>query len=197
MRNEIATWSLLEGSLMAWNRALTGQHNGMIFCMKIRVDHWSHASGIFSWSKKCMTQYWNFASYIANLPAEHWVRRTPAWKPRPTYPPRGRQQIWDTKLEMLCRYKALQLGNCCEKCGPMGLSFAVFLGFRDACRLYRVWHFLLYIFFSFPPPPLHWARLRALGLTCFDLMAWNIAYMQWLGARHLAFENIFCEVRAR
>ena len=41
---------------------------------------------------------------------------------------------------------------------------------RDACRLYRIWHFLLYIFFSFPPPPLHWARLRALGLTWLDLL---------------------------
>ena len=74
----------------------------------MRVDHRSHASGISSWSKKCMTQYWNFASYIATLPAERWVRRTLAWKPRPTYPPRGGpQQTWDTKLEMFCRYKAL------------------------------------------------------------------------------------------
>ena len=36
----------------------------------VRVDHWSRANGISSWSKKCMTQYWSFASYIANLPAE-------------------------------------------------------------------------------------------------------------------------------
>ena len=72
------------------------------------LTHWSHASGISSWSKKCMTQYWNFVFYIANLPAERWVRRTLAWQPRPTYPPRGRPpQTWDTKLEMFCRYKAL------------------------------------------------------------------------------------------
>ena len=41
----------------------------------MRVDQWSRANGISSWSKKCMTQYWNFASCIANLPAERWVRR--------------------------------------------------------------------------------------------------------------------------
>ena len=55
--------------------------------------------------KRCMTQYWNFASYIANLPAERWVRRALAWQPLPTHPSRGRpQQAWDTKLE---RYKTL------------------------------------------------------------------------------------------
>ena len=97
----VALWGL--------HRAQIGQHNGRIFCMSgICVDHWSHASGISSWSKKCMTQYWHFVSYIANLPAERWVRRTLAWQPRPTYPPRGRpQQTWDTKLEMFCRYKAV------------------------------------------------------------------------------------------
>ena len=75
---------------------------------KMCMDHWSHASEISSYSKKCMTQYWNFASYIANLLSERWVRRTLAWKPRPTFPPRGRpQQTWDTKLDFFFRYKAL------------------------------------------------------------------------------------------
>ena len=86
----------------------SAQWHEILHGWNMRVDHWSHASEISSWSKKCMTQYWNFASYIANLPAERWVRRTLAWQPRPTYPPRGRpQQTWDTKLEMFCRYKAL------------------------------------------------------------------------------------------
>ena len=86
----------------------SAQWHDILHAWNMRVHHWSHASGISSWSKKCMTQYWNFASYIANLPAERWVRRTFAWQPRPTYPPRGRpQQTWDTKLEMFCRYKAL------------------------------------------------------------------------------------------
>ena len=83
----------------------SAQWHDILYEWNMRVDPWSHASGISSWSKKCMTQYWNFASYIANLPAERWVRRTLA---RPTYPPRGRpQQTWDTKLKMFCRYKAL------------------------------------------------------------------------------------------
>ena len=34
-----------------------------------------------------------------------------------------------------------------------------------ACRPDLTWP----VFFSFPPPPLHWARLRALGLTWLDL----------------------------
>ena len=55
-----------------------------------------------------MIQYWKFGSYIANLPAERWVRRALAWNPVPTYRLRGRpQQTWDTKLEMFCRYRAL------------------------------------------------------------------------------------------
>ena len=55
-----------------------------------------------------MIQYWKFASYIANLSAERWVRRALAWNPLPTNRARGRrQQTWDTKLEMFCRYKAL------------------------------------------------------------------------------------------
>jgi len=55
-----------------------------------------------------MIQYWKFASYIANLSAERWVRRALAWNPLPTNRARGRrQQTWDTKLEMFCSYKAL------------------------------------------------------------------------------------------
>ena len=68
------------------------------------------------------------------------------------------------------------IGKLLQEMRPMGLSFAVFPGclfhvrmsskfVRDACKLYRVSYFLVYIFFSFPLPPLHWARLRALGLT--------------------------------
>ena len=88
--------------------------------------------GSSSWSEKCMIQYWNLGSYIANLPAERWVRRALAWNPFPTNRSRGRpQQIWDTKLEMFCRYKALDnLENVAT----------------NAVQL-------------------HWARLRALGLT--------------------------------
>ena len=32
----------------------------------MHVDYWVHASGISSLSNRCMTQYWNFASYISN-----------------------------------------------------------------------------------------------------------------------------------
>ena len=81
--------------------------------LNMRADYWSHANGIPSWSKKCMTQSWNFfASYIANLPAERWVRRTLAWQPGPTYPPRGHpQQNWDTKQKMFCKHKAVRIGK--------------------------------------------------------------------------------------
>ena len=65
------------------------------------VDRWSRANwifllgtylwiggpvliGFFCWSQTCMIQYWNLASYVANLSAKCWVRRTLAWKPLPT-----------------------------------------------------------------------------------------------------------------
>ena len=89
----------------------------------MRVDHWARATGMSSWSEKCMIQYWKFASYIANLPAERWVRRALAWNPLPTNRSRGGpQQTWG----IFCRYKAGQLGRCCEKCGSIG-CFPTFL----------------------------------------------------------------------
>ena len=100
-------------ALWSPHQARIGRRNGERFCMNgyewnMRVDYLAHASGISSWSKRCMTQYWNFVSYIANLPAERWARRALAWQPLPTHPSRGRpQQAWDTKLEMFSRYKTL------------------------------------------------------------------------------------------
>ena len=58
--------------------ARIGHRNGMFFfCVKwkMRVDHYARASGISSWSKKCMIQYWPFGYHIADLLAEHWVSR--------------------------------------------------------------------------------------------------------------------------
>ena len=86
----------------------SAQWHDILHEWNLRVDHWARASGISSWSQKCTVQYWKFASYIANLPAERWVRRALAWNPLPTNRSRGRpQQTWDTKLEMFCRFKAL------------------------------------------------------------------------------------------
>ena len=85
---------------------LVNQWHEILHEWNTRVDYWVHASGFSWWSKRCMTQYWNFASYIANLPAERWVRRALAWQPLPTHLSRGRpQQASDTKLEMSCRYR--------------------------------------------------------------------------------------------
>ena len=74
-----------------------------------------------------------------------------------------------------------QLGKCCEKCGSMGCfasDFPAFLLHVNAAttfseRRIQVVQSLVctYIYFSFPPPPLHWARLRALGLTWLDLVS--------------------------
>ena len=60
-----------------------------------------------------------------------------------------------------------QFGNCSEKCCPMGCSAFVLFGcllyvnviFCECCRLCRLWYTLF-----FPPPPLHWVRLRALAV---------------------------------
>ena len=155
----------------------SAQWHDILHEWNLRVDHWARASGISSWSQKCMVQYWKFGSYIANLPAERWVRRALAWNPLPTNRSRGRpQQTWDTKLEMFCMFKALDnWEKCCEKCGSMGCfasDFPRFLFHVNAAttlserRLQIVQSLVCtYINFSFPPPPLHWARLRALGLT--------------------------------
>ena len=135
------------------HRAEIGQRNGMIVCMSgIRAPcHWN-----FFLVKKIHDSIPEFASHIANLPAERWVRRTLAWKPRPTYPPRG--QNWDAKIGNVLQVQGcVQMGNCCEKCGPMGLSFAVFPGFElhvvisstfsERCLyLVQFWHFWLYVF---------------------------------------------------
>lgn len=66
-------------------------------------------------------------------------------------------------------------GNCCEKCGPMGCFASGFqtcefhvnavATFAEG-RLQIVKSLVrTCICFSFPPPSLHWARLRALALT--------------------------------
>ena len=93
------------------------------------------------------------------------------------------QKTWDTKLEMFCRYEAL--GNwkrVARNAVQWDALLQTFLHFcsmhtllprflRDAWKLYSIgiyWYVNTYIF-SFPPPPLHRARLRALGLTWVDL----------------------------
>ena len=53
----------------------SAQWHSILHEWNMRVDRWARASGISSWSQKCMIQYWKFASYIANLLAERWVRR--------------------------------------------------------------------------------------------------------------------------
>ena len=53
----------------------SAQWHDILHERNLRVDHWVRASGISSWSEKCMIQYWKFVAYIANLPAERWVRR--------------------------------------------------------------------------------------------------------------------------
>ena len=53
----------------------SGQWHDVLHEWNMRVDRRACASGILLWSKQCMIQYWNFALYIANLPAERWVKR--------------------------------------------------------------------------------------------------------------------------
>ena len=154
----------------------------------MRVDYWVHASGISSWSKRCMTQYWNFASYIANLPAERWVRRALAWQPLPTHPSRGRPQpAWDTKLEMFCRYKTL--GNweiVARNAARWDALLPCFLDFcsmwmllprflRDACRLYCFWCIYIFLFRLRPYIGLAYGRWGWLDLTMLGVFAWIAA----------------------
>ena len=98
-------------------------HDEILHEWNMRVDYWVHASGISSWSKRCVTQDWNFVSYIANFLAERWVRRALARQPLPTHPSRGRaQQAWDTKLEMFCRYKTFwAIGKLLREMRPDGM----------------------------------------------------------------------------
>ena len=112
---------------------------------------------------------WHDILHERNLRVDHWARASGISS-------RGRpQQTWDPKLEMFCRFKAL--GNwesVARNAVQWDVLLPTFLDFcsmytllprflRDACKLYSHWYVHTYIFF--PPPPLHWARLRVLGLT--------------------------------
>ena len=48
----------------------SAQWHDILHEWNIRVDHWSHASGISSWSKKCMTQYRNLMPQFVSFCAE-------------------------------------------------------------------------------------------------------------------------------
>ena len=191
MRNEIATWSLLEKRAVDGLKPGTNwsaQWHDILHEWNIRVDHWSPARGISSWSKKCMTQYWNFASYIANLPAEHWVRRTPAWKPRPTYPPRGRpQQIWDTEIGNVLQVQGLTIGKLLREMRPDGTLFCRVSWISAPCNYFFdvLWEMLVgctgfgifcCIYFSLfrlrPYIGLACGRWGWLDLTWLDLTWW-------------------------
>ena len=50
----------------------SAQWHDILHEWNMRADHWARASGISSWSEKCMIQYWKFASYIGNIVG--WVR---------------------------------------------------------------------------------------------------------------------------
>ena len=138
----------------------SAQWHGILHEWNLRVDHWTRASGISSWSRRCMIQYWKFASYIANLPAERWVRRALAWNPLPTYRSRGRRQTHlGYKTGNVLEVQSFgRLGNCCEKCGAMGCfasDFPTFLFNENAAatfsekRLQLVQLACTYIYFFF------------------------------------------------
>ena len=146
------------------SRNWSAQWHEILHEWNMRVDYWARASGISSWSKKCVTQYQNFASYIANIPAN---------------PSCGRpQHAWNPKLEMFCRYTTL--GNW-EIVAGNAVRWAAllprFLIFVPCTCCYHVIGETpvgctvsgVSIYFIFPPPPLHWVRLRALVLTWLDL----------------------------
>ena len=46
----------------------SAQWHDILHEWNMRVDHWARPTGISSWSKSCVTQYRNFASYIARRP---------------------------------------------------------------------------------------------------------------------------------
>ena len=144
------------------HQARIGHRNGMTFC----------TSGICVWITgpvplECLPGQRSVWFNTGNLLlAERWVRR-----PLPTNRSRGGpQQTWD----MFCRYKAEQLGRCCEKCGSIG-CFPTFLFHVNAAttfserRLQVVQEVVCaYIYFS----TLTWSRLRTFGLTWLALFWW-------------------------
>ncbi len=93
----------------------------------MRVDHWSRASGISSWSK-CMIQNWNFASYIHwNLPAEQgWREHLRGNRFQDIPPVDAPNKLGTLNWKRSAVPSFGQFGNCCEKCGPVGCSASVF-----------------------------------------------------------------------
>ena len=133
-RNLTFSFENLFVALWGLHRAQLGQHNGMI----------SYMSGICAWItgptpvefilvKEMHDSILELRFLHCNLPAER-LRRTLAWQPRPTYPPRGcPQHTWDMKLEMFCRYKAV--GNWEIVARNVARWDSLFPRFLDFCSM--------------------------------------------------------------
>jgi len=44
-----------------------------------RVVECAEQAGVKPWSRRCLEQHWGFASYIANLSDNRWLKRALAW----------------------------------------------------------------------------------------------------------------------
>ena len=74
-----------------------------------------------------MIQYWKFASYIVNIPAERGVRRALSWNTsNKSFPWAPTTNLGHKTGKVLQAQSFEQLGKGCEKCGSMGCFAADF-----------------------------------------------------------------------
>ena len=83
----------------AWHDVLHVWHD--------RVNTFLQKYNVVSWSETCLGQHWDFASYVARLPACRWVRRLLSWEPSDIKPQGRPRNTWETKLVEFCSLAGL------------------------------------------------------------------------------------------
>ena len=64
-------------------------------------------TGVLTWSRRSLQQYWHLCSYIAGLPDVRWVSRTVAWRPRNISKRGAPFRMWHSAAETFCRWKGI------------------------------------------------------------------------------------------
>jgi len=67
-----------------------------------KIAHTIARDGFCTWSQTCLTQYWKLGGYVANLPADRWLKRVLRWEPKGLRPQGRPRDRWDGKLRGFC-----------------------------------------------------------------------------------------------
>ena len=67
-----------------------------------KISNVRSAEGILSWAEKALQHYWQFASYVAQLPEDRWLCRVLKWMPDGCRAPGRPCNAWDGHLKTFC-----------------------------------------------------------------------------------------------